>query len=131
MLKHCTTYVLCRLRSRIPYSVFCLLSPLSRLPSSVFCLLAVSNFNRLDVVRRRESEDLAVEVELGLEAADDRLGATEAVLLAFEQEQRHRESFRAYGGGHHLRLVRRHDLVLESLEQDQRARQAIDEVNRG
>ena len=42
----------------------------------------------------------------------------------------HRQAFLPDRFRHHLRLVRRHDLVFETLKQDERAGEAIGEVNR-
>jgi hypothetical protein len=52
------------------------------------------------------------------------------VLLAVECEQGDRQPFCANGVGHHARLIRRHDLILETLKKDERARQPVNEMNR-
>src|SRR5665811_1876385 len=86
--------------------------------------------HRLDRAGRLEAEDAAVEVELGLERAPDRRGAPKAVLLALEQQVGDRQALGARGAVHGLGLARRHRLVLGALQQDERARQALGEVDR-
>src|SRR6476620_5485246 len=81
--------------------------------------------HRFDAISRLEAEYFSVEVELGLEAAHDVLGLAEAVLLAWVGEIGHRESLLPDGVGHHLRLIGGDHFVLEALEEDQRARQAV------
>src|SRR5688572_1303825 len=49
-----------------------------------------------------EVENHAVEVQLRLEAADDRVRLAEAVLLAWERQIGHRQSFGPHRVGHHL-----------------------------
>ncbi len=82
-----------------------------------------------DGARGFESEHGAVEIQLRFEAANDRVGLAEPVLLAFECDVGDRQSLRADGVRHSLGLIRRDHPVLESLEQDQRARQAVDEMD--
>src|SRR5687768_8924330 len=77
-----------------------------------------------------EPEDRSVKVQLGFETPHDRLRLPEPVLLALERQMRDRQSLRAGSVRHHRGLIRRHDAVLESLKQDDRAGQPIDEVNR-
>src|SRR5688572_3757934 len=86
--------------------------------------------HRLNRIGRRESKYRAVKVQLRLEAPDDSVRLPEAVLLALEREVRNGQTLRAHGVGHHLRLVRRDDLVFQALEQNQRALEPVDEVNR-
>jgi hypothetical protein len=52
------------------------------------------------------------------------------VLLALEQQVRHRGAAGAQGVDDHLALVRRDDLVLRPLQHDERAGEALDVVDR-
>src|SRR4051794_7347986 len=85
---------------------------------------------RLDVAGRGEAEDLAVEGQLGLGRAPDGVRPAEAVPLARERHVRHRHALLAECGHHHLGLVRRDDPVVEPLEEDDRAVEAVDVPDR-
>src|SRR5262249_46210730 len=65
-----------------------------------------------------------------LEGAPRVFSAPEAVLLTRERQISHRQSLRLERGHHALGLARRHDAIVEPLEDDDRARQPIDRVNR-
>src|SRR4029077_2734790 len=88
------------------------------------------DLDRLQLVGGVEAEDAAVEVELGFEAADLGLRLAEAVLLALEGEVGVGDAVGGHRGDHRLRLVRRHNRILESLEEDHRGAQAPGEVDR-
>src|SRR5262245_32228159 len=90
----------------------------------------IIDVHRRDRIRWNESEDSPVEEQLGFEAADDGFGLPESVLLAFEGQQRDRKSLATDRVGHHLGLIGRHGFVVEALKEDERARNAIDEMNR-
>ena len=79
----------------------------------------------------RETEDLGIESEFGFEGAADVGGLAEAVTLAFERDIGDRETLGLEGGNHGFGLVWRDDLVLETLEENDRGGQAVGEVDRG
>ncbi len=85
------------------------------------CTLQVFDFDWLDVSGGFESEDFGVEVEFAVYRCLDVLGATESVLFAFEFDVGDGEAFVAKDFDHHLRLIWRHDLVLQALEERNRA----------
>ena len=133
------------LRSSVPQcgtaAVACLLACFCLLPSAFLAFLllrprpprqpvCVLYRHRCNRAGGSKSEHGAVERQLGFQAADDAVRAAEAVLLPFERQIRHGLALLAQRVGHHLRLIGRHDLVLESLKQDERTRQPIDGVNR-
>src|SRR5262245_55896528 len=62
-----------------------------------------------DAVRRGKAEHCPVKIEFRLQAADDGFRLPETMLLTLEGEVGHRQPLGAYGVGHHLRLVGRHD----------------------
>src|SRR5437870_3086779 len=98
------------------------------MPSSMLCSAIMptpTNSSQMPRVIHR-----AIEEEFRLQAADDRLRSTEAVLLALEGEVRHGQPLAANRLRHPLGLIRRHHLVLQALKENQRARQPIDEVDR-
>src|SRR5689334_10884215 len=84
----------------------------------------------LDVVGRREPEDLAVERELRLERADDVRRAPEPVVLAREQQIPMRDPPLPERIDDLLRLRRRNDPVLRSLEDQDRTGDPLGEVQR-
>src|SRR5919108_217038 len=90
----------------------------------------VGDRDRLDGAGEGEAEDAGVEVELGVEGALDAFGPAEAVLLALEREVGDGQALLLERLDHQLGLVGRHDLVLEPLEEDHRAVEAVDEVER-
>src|SRR3546814_5531751 len=71
-----------------------------------------------------------VEIELGFERAADVAGLAKAVRLAFEGHVGNRDSLAAECRDHRLGLVRRHDAILRSLEEDRRAAQPVGMVDR-
>merc|ERR1719354_950197 len=87
-------------------------------------LLVVDGEGRDVLAGRGEAEDLGVEVELRVERVLDVLGLAEAVLLALVDLERTRQPLLE------LRLVGRHDLVLVALQQQDRARELLDRVDR-
>src|SRR5437868_8689663 len=94
-------------------------------------LFEVLDRHRLDRICQREAEDFRIEVELCFKRAFDVLRHAEAVLLALERKVSHRQSFLTEGIDDDLRLVGRHDLVLQPLKEDHGRRDAIDRVDRG
>src|SRR5688572_21341958 len=93
-------------------------------------LTQIVDLYRVDRVGRCEAEYGSVEIELALEALNNCRSLSEAVLLPYEREVGDRKPFGAQCLGHHLRLVRRDHLVFEPLEQDQRAGQPVDGMDR-
>ena len=77
-----------------------------------------------------EPEHPAVKVELGLERPPDVRRLAEAVLLALEGQVGDRHALGPQGVDDHLGLRRRHDLVLEALQHDERAVEPVDVVDR-
>ena len=65
-----------------------------------------------------------------LERAPDRVRAAEAVALALEREVGMRDAVRGQRRDDRLGLRRRHDLVVEALEDEDRARDPVGEVDR-
>src|SRR5262245_5733808 len=92
--------------------------------------LQVRDCDRLDRVRRRKAELLPVKIKLCLETACNGFRPSEPMLLAFECQIGHRQTLVADRVRHHLRLVRRHHLVLESLEEDEGTGETVDRMNR-
>src|ERR1700749_4969813 len=92
--------------------------------------LEVGDLEGLELVGRLEAEDLPDEGELGLESTPDVLALAEAVALALEREVRVRDALLVERGDHHLRLARRHDLVVEPLQQQHRTLEAFGEGDR-
>jgi len=72
--------------------------------------------HRLDWVGEIKFPYPTVEIQLAVERAFDVLGLAESVLFAFERHIRDRNSFAFDRLEHHLRLIRRNDLVFQSLE---------------
>src|SRR5215212_51019 len=72
----------------------------------------------IDRVGEFEAEDARVEVELAVEGALDVLGASEAVLLALEGYIGDWKTLFPQGREHLLGLIRGHDLVFQTLEED-------------
>src|SRR5680860_950711 len=70
--------------------------------------------HRLDRVGRGEAEDPTVEVQLRLERPGDVGLLPEAVALALEHQQGHRQTLGAQRVGHALRLVGWYDLVVRA-----------------
>src|SRR5687767_6087475 len=122
-----------------PFCGFCspsqLLPSPAPFPTSTFPLPPapfpphISDFHRLDAVRRLKTKHFAVEIQFCLEAPDDRVGSAEPVLLSFEREVGHRQPLTLHGVGHHLRLIGWNNLVFEPLEKNERARQPVYGVN--
>src|SRR2546427_11435 len=73
-----------------------------------------------DLLPERETQHRAVEEELGLERPFDGLGLAEAVAFAREWQVCERQSLTAQCVHQHLGLGGRDDLVVESLEHDDR-----------
>src|SRR5262245_47919504 len=67
-------------------------------------------------------ENFGVKVKLGIERTFDVFSAAEAMPFALESNISHRQALGARGGKHHLGLIGRHDFVVESLKQNDRAR---------
>src|SRR5262245_55196489 len=99
-------------------------------PSPSPFALQVVDGNRLDGICRRKAEDLPIKIKLRLETARNRFRPAESVLLAFECQIGHRQPLVADRVRHHLGLVGRHDLVLESLEEDEWTGETVDRMNR-
>src|SRR5205085_3341744 len=91
----------------------------------------VLDLDRLDLVCEREAEDARVEVQLSVEGALDVLGLAEAVLLALECDVGDGQTLPAERLDHQLGLVRRDAFVFEALKEDDGAREAFGEVDRG
>src|SRR5947207_5425363 len=91
----------------------------------------ILNLHRLDVVRRAEAEDLRQKEELSLHRPADRRVLAEAVLLALKGHVRIWQLLLLAHRDERLRLARGDDLVLEALEQDDRAAEPVGEVDRG
>src|SRR3990170_7700267 len=76
--------------------------------------------DRLDLIRGDKPKDPGVEVELGLQRASDGCDPAEAVLLALKGDVGDGNALRPQGLHYHLRLIRRYNPVLQSLEEDDR-----------
>ena len=90
----------------------------------------MSDVDGFDIVSKIETKDLAVEVGLGFEGSFDRGGLAETVLFAFEFEIGPWNAIGIECLNNHLRLVRRNDLVFESLQNDQWAFEIFNMVDR-
>src|SRR5215831_5448551 len=114
-----------------PVSIGAILLCLNRRAIAVCLALQVVYMDRIDLVCKIESENPRVEIQLAVERSLDVLGLAKSMLLALEWNISDRQPLCFYGGIHHLGLVWRYDLVLQALKQNDRARQAIGEMNRG
>src|SRR5215510_136048 len=79
--------------------------------------LQVLDFNRLDRLGQVETKYPRIEIEFGVKRSFDVFRAPKPVLLAFKGNIGDGQLFLAERGHHHFRLVRRHDLVFQSLEE--------------
>ena len=82
-------------------------------------------------VGRGDAKDLCKEVELAFNVGNDVLRLPEAVLLALKQHVSDREALLLHRVVHHLRLVWGNNGILITLEEDDRAVQALNMVDRG
>src|SRR6266508_5209458 len=87
--------------------------------SSVSNVLEILDLDRLQLVRRLEAEDLREEGEVRLERPLHVRRLTEAVALSLEGDVRVRDTALSERLDDHLGLCRRHDLVVEPLQQQQ------------
>src|ERR1700737_4434208 len=94
-------------------------------------LLEVVDRHRFDRVGQCEAEDLGVEIQLAFERALDVLRDSEAVLLPLEGDVGDRQPFLPERRHDQLGLVRRDDLVLQALKEDDGGFDPIEVVNRG
>src|SRR6266851_3034930 len=92
--------------------------------------LEVHYLDRLDLVGDFETEDPREEVHFPLDRAPDVLLLPEPVLLALEWDVRVGQLLLLANGDEFLGLARRHDLVLESLEEDHRNLEVVGEMDR-
>src|SRR5437762_10870543 len=83
----------------------------------------------LFIVRQLEAEQLGEERQLALQGPDDVGRLAEAVLLTLEGEVGDRDALGPQCVHDHLRLVRRHDGVLQALEHDERSVEAVQVVD--
>jgi anti-sigma regulatory factor (Ser/Thr protein kinase) len=81
--------------------------------------------------RRLEAQHLTVEGELGLQGGDDRGGLAEAVGLALERQVGVRDARALERSQEQLGLRRRHDRVVQPLQQQDRAVEPVDVGQRG
>src|ERR1700730_4828269 len=93
-------------------------------------LLEILDRHRLHRIGEREAEDLRIEVELSLERALDVLRDPETVLLPLEGNVSDRQPLLSQRRDNELRLVGRHDLVLQPLEEDHGRGDPSDGVDR-
>src|SRR5438874_10402732 len=93
--------------------------------------LEVCDLERLELVCGLEAEHAANEVQRRRDRAAHVLPLAEAVPLPLECNVRVRNALAIERVGHHLRLVREHDLVLEPLQKEQRSLDPVGEVHRG
>src|ERR1700693_293336 len=94
-------------------------------------LLEVLDLDRFDLVSDLEPKDPRQEVHLPLDRAPDVLLLPESVLLALEWDVRIRQHLLPADGNEFLGLTRRHDLILEALEEDHRNLEVVREVDCG
>src|SRR2546423_17405 len=93
--------------------------------------LEVCDLDRLELVCGLEAEHAADKVQRRLDRAAHVLPLAEAVPLPLECDVRVRNALVIERVGHHLRLVREHDLVLEPLQKEQRPLDPVGQVHRG
>src|SRR2546425_1340199 len=93
--------------------------------SLVSHFLMVLDLKRLQLVGRLQPEHLRQEREVHLERPLDVLGLAEAVALAVEAKVRVRDAAPSEGGRDRLRLRRRDDLVVLTLEEQKRPRDRV------
>src|SRR3984893_12065083 len=94
-------------------------------------LLEIVDRHRFHRVGQCEAEDLRVEIQLAFERALDVLRNAEAMLPPLEGDIRNRQPLFPESRHDQLRLVRRHDLVLQALKEDDRRCDPIEVVDRG
>src|SRR5207244_3466596 len=82
--------------------------------------LEIRDLHRLELVSRFEPEKLTRERQECLQRTPDRVSAAKAVTFPLERDVRIRNPVPFECRDDHFRLRRRHDLVVESLEQEQR-----------
>src|SRR5690348_12911632 len=87
--------------------------------------LEVLDLDGLELVGRFESEQLPHERERRLERTSNRRRATEPMTLAFEADVRVRHTVSIERGCDRLRLRRRHDSVVKTLQEEQRTGDVI------
>src|SRR5262245_55207215 len=88
-------------------------------------LLQILDRHRLNRVGQFESEDPRIKIEFSVERSLDVRGLPESVLLALEGDVSHRQPLGAQGIDHHLGLIRRHDLVFQTLKEYHRRGQQV------
>src|SRR5713101_4606669 len=93
--------------------------------SLVRSCLEVLDLHRLELVGRLEPEQLPREGQKRLQRAAHRVRAAEAMSLAFECDVGIGNVIALECGDDRLGLRRRHDLVVETLEEQQRARDSV------
>ena len=86
----------------------------------------VVDLHRLQRVRRSEPEDPREKVKLPLDRPADILGLPEAVRLPLKLHVRHRQSILPQRVDQPLCLVRRDDLVIQTLEKNDGAGESLD-----
>src|SRR5262249_7891723 len=87
--------------------------------------LEVLDLDRLELVGRLETQQLTPEAERCPQRTPDRWRAAEPVTLALEADVRVRHGVSLECGCDRLRLRRRNDLVVQTLQEQQRTRDAI------
>ena len=95
------------------------------------CHLQILNLHRLDLAGGREAEDAPVEVQLRLRRALDVRRLAEAVLLALKRDVGNGQALLPQRIDHPLGLVGRHDLVLQTLEKNNRTGEPVDGMDGG
>src|SRR5438045_2735210 len=91
--------------------------------------LKILNRHRLYIVCKLKAEDARVEINLAIKRTLDILRTTKAVLLALEGNVGDGQAFRAQSINHHLRLIRQHNLVFQTLKEDHGTREPINMMN--
>ena len=87
------------------------------------------NENRFDFIGRFEAQNLTIEIEFGLLAANNIFCLAESMLFAFERDVSHRYAFGHQGCKNCLCLVGRYDFIFQTLEEDHRLSEAIQMVD--
>src|SRR5690606_5877115 len=99
-------------------------------PAALFGLVHELDRDRLDIAGGFETEDARIEVVHGVQGAADVLGLAEAVLLALKGDIGVRDPVGLQCLHHRLGLRRWDDRIFQSLEQDDRAGDAVGVVER-
>ena len=94
------------------------------------CLLQILNLHRLHLISQLKTKNSGIKIQLAIQRPLDILRSPKAVLFALKWYISNWKPFRSQGSHHQFCLIRRNNLILQPLEDNQRTRQAISRMNR-